>query len=98
MRSVPVVAMEPSRQLGGSAIGVAIGLSVGPFAQRALDKALGLAVGLRRVGPGSDVFEAELAAGVAKVEGFVAGAVVGHDAGDRDAQAGVVGDSGLQEG
>jgi hypothetical protein len=37
MWSVPVVAVEPSQQLAGSAIGVRIGLSIGPFAQRGLD-------------------------------------------------------------
>src|SRR5579862_2338855 len=98
MRPVPVVAVQPSRQLSGSAIGMGVGLSVSPFAQCALDEAFGLAVGLWGVGPGSDVLEAEFAAGVAEVEGFVAGAVVGHDAGDVDAQASVVGHCGVEEG
>src|SRR5438477_7664690 len=85
MGPVPVVAMQPSWQLVGSAIGVGVGLSVSPFPQRALDEALGLAVGLRRVRPGPDVLESEIAAGIAEVEGFVAGAVVGHDTGDGEA-------------
>ena len=37
-------------------------------------------------------------AGVAEGAGFVAGAVVGHDALDGDAEACVVGDGGLEEG
>ena len=46
----PNVAMEPGEQFGGSLIGVLIGLGVGPFAQRGLDEALGLAVGSIRAG------------------------------------------------
>jgi hypothetical protein len=41
MGAMLVVAMQPSRQLGGRAIGVVVGLSLGPLAQRALDEALG---------------------------------------------------------
>ncbi len=67
--------------------------SLSPFARMA--STLGLAVGLRRVGPGSD--EAEGTARVAEGEGFVAGAVVGHDAGEGDAKALVIGHRGMQE-
>jgi hypothetical protein len=44
------------------------------------------------------VLEAEPPAGVSEGEGFVARAVVGHDALDGDAETGVVGDGGLEEG
>jgi hypothetical protein len=71
---------------------------VGPFAQAGLDEALGFAVGLWRVGPGADVFEAKPFAEPAEGEGLIAGAVVGHDALDLDAEALVVGESGLEEG
>jgi hypothetical protein len=57
-----------------------------------------LPLGLWRVGPGADVLEAEIAAGIAEVEGFVAGAVVGHDAGDPDTEALVVGNRSFQKG
>ena len=40
----PVVAMEPRDQFGRSLIGVVIGVRIGPFAQRGLDEALGLAI------------------------------------------------------
>ena len=40
-----------------------VGLGIGPFPERGLDEALGLAVGLRCVGPSADVPEAEDAAG-----------------------------------
>jgi transposase len=38
----------------GVTVGVGVGLGVGPLAQRALNEALGLAVGLWCVGPGTD--------------------------------------------
>src|SRR5215471_3230828 len=98
MRPMPVVSVQPNWQLGSPPVRGWIGLGVGPLAQGGLDKALGLAVGLWGIGLGSGVVEAEFAAGVAEGEGFVAGAVVGHDAGHGDAEAGVVGQRGAQEG
>src|SRR5581483_11841275 len=71
---------------------------VSPFSQAGLDEALGLAIGLGRVGLSADVLEAKRLAGVAEGVGFIAGAVVGHYAGHDDAEAGVVGDRCLQEG
>ncbi len=44
------------------------------------------------------MLEAEPSAGVAESEGSIAGPVVGHDAIDRNAEFGIVGDSGVQEG
>src|SRR5882672_12722460 len=98
MGPVPVVAMPPGGELGSAFTGVLIGAGIGPFAQGGLDEALGLAVGPGHVGPGANVLEVEPATDVAKGEGSVAGAVVGHDALYFDAQACVVGDSGLEEG
>src|SRR5258708_18138243 len=98
MRSVPIVAMEPSRQVFGSVIGVGVCGGVGPLAQRGLDEALGFSVGLGRIGFGPDVLQAEAFAGAGEGEGFVAGAVVGHDAHDLDAEACVIGEGGLEEG
>ena len=69
-----------------------------PIRERGLDEALGLAVGLGRIGPCPDMLEAEIAAGLGEGLRSVAGAVVGHDAGDGDAEAGVVGDRRLEEG
>ncbi len=46
----------------------------------------------------ADVPEVEIPAGVAEGEGFVASAVVGHEAGDPDAEAFVVGERGFEEG
>src|SRR5579863_5290848 len=98
MRPVPVVAMQPSQQFCGAAIGVGVWLSVGPLAQRALNKAFGLAVGLGCVRLGPDVLEAEIATGVAEIEGSVTTAIVGHDTGDGDAEALVIGEGSVQEG
>ena len=64
-----------------------MGAGIGPFSKSGLDEALGLAVGSGSVGPGADVLEAELLAGVAEGVGFVARAVVGEDAADADAKA-----------
>src|SRR5258708_3097590 len=74
-----------------------IGLRIGPLAQASLDEALGLAVGLGRIGLGSDVFEAEPLAEPAEGKRFVAGAVVSHHPLDLDAEAFVVGESRLEE-
>ena len=42
-----------------------------------MDEALGLAIGFRRIGPGSDVLETEPLAGSAEGARFVARSVVG---------------------
>ena len=95
---MPIVSVQPDRKLLGAAIGCWIGLSVGPFPERGLDEALGLAVGFGRVGLGADVLDAQVPASVAEGEGLVATAVVGHDAGDGDAEAFVVSHGRLEEG
>src|SRR5512147_586402 len=98
MRSVPVVAMEPKGQLGGALVGGVVGASVGPFMQAGLNEAFGLAIGPWRIGFGQDVLEAELLARLRKGSGAIARTIVGHDALDLDAQAGIVGNGGLEEG
>src|SRR4051794_25099129 len=102
MRPVPIVSVQPSvqpdRQRSGAVIRGGVGLSVGPFAQGGLDKALSLAVCLGRIRLGPDVLETEIAAGAAEGLGAKAGAIVGHHTGDRDAKARVVGDRRREEG
>ena len=61
-------------------VGMGVGVSVGPFAQRGLDEAFGLAVGLRAIGASEPLLEAEGSDGGAQGAGAVAGAVVGVDA------------------
>src|SRR3954453_2683147 len=93
---MPVV--QPDRQRSGAVVRGWVGLSVGPFAQGGLDEALGLAVRFGRIGLGPDVLETEIAAGRAEGLGAIAGTIVGHHTGNRDAKVRVVGDRGLEEG
>ena len=72
-------------------------MCIGPFAQCGLDKALGLAVGFGRVGLGADVLQVQLPTGIAESEGLIATAVVGHDTGDGDAEAFVIGNGGSEK-
>src|SRR5260370_11883890 len=98
MRTMPVVAVSEEGKFVGGLRGVQIGSGISALSQAGLDEALGLGVGLGGVGPGADVLQPEPAAGISEGEGSVAGAVVGHDALDRDAETCVVGDTGLEEG
>ena len=95
---MPIVSVQPDRQLRGAPVGCWISDGIGPFPEGGLDEALGLAVGFGRVGLGAEVFDAELPAGVAEGEGFITTAIVGHDAGDGDAEALVIIYRRLEEG
>jgi hypothetical protein len=59
MRAVPVIMMGPLGQHGGALVGMAVDEAVGPFAQRRVDEAFGLAVGLGTVRFGEAVLELE---------------------------------------
>jgi hypothetical protein len=83
-----VVVVQPDRQLAAPVGGGAVGHGIGPVLEHGLDEALGLAVGLGRVGPGPQVAQAERLAGLAEEMAAVAGAVVGHDPAHADAVAG----------
>ena len=74
-----------------------IGASAGPFAGDGLDETLGLAIGLRAIGTGEAMFDAELLAGVGEEFGAIGGAAVGQNALDVDAMSFVEVD-GLLEG
>ena len=54
-------------------------MGVGPFAQRGLDEARGLAIGFRRVGFGAQVLDFEQAQGLGVAMESEADTVVGHD-------------------
>jgi hypothetical protein len=70
---MPVVVMDPVVQ-GPGALGRAlVGEAVGPFAQGALDEALGLAVGLGPVSTGELVANAVFKAGLGEVAGMEGG-------------------------
>ena len=64
--AVPVVVMDPAFKHEGALRGMVVRDTVSPFAKRRLDEALGLAVGLRPVGTGEAVLEAQGLAGGGK--------------------------------
>ena len=97
MRAMPVIAMLPSWQVGLALLGAFEGGGVRPFSERSLNETLSLAVSLRRIGFGAQMFDAKLLARVTPEMGFVAAAVVCHDACDGDAEARVIGNGCLEE-
>jgi len=84
MGAMMVVAMEPWEQSVGALLRVIVRPSVSPFAQSGLNKAFGLAVGARSIGSGKDVPHPAAAAQGANKGRTVGGAVISHDASDRD--------------
>src|SRR5271170_1854374 len=84
MGAMMVVGMEPREESVGALLRVIVGPSVSPFAQSGLDEAFGLAVGAGGIGPGKDVPHPAAAAQVGNKVRTVGGAVVSHDASDRD--------------
>ena len=77
-----VVVMKVEREEGGTMVTGVIGASVGPLAGDGLDEAFGLAVGLRAIGAGEGVFEAQIAAGLREELGAIGRAAIGEDAAD----------------
>src|SRR6266853_975844 len=75
-----------------------VGVRVSPFAQRGLDDAFGLAVGLWSVGASEAMLEAEGGDGGAHGVGAVAGAIVGVNALGVDAVLLEEGQGGMEEG
>ena len=96
--AVVVVVVQPGVDGLAALAGAGIGSGVGPFAQGGLDEALGLAVGPGRVGPGAQMPEAGVGAGVAEIVRAVGRAVVGHDALDGDAVAAEPAERAVEEG
>ena len=76
--SCPVEPVKPSGEVRVSGLRCRIGEAVGPFAQEGLDEALGLAVGLGRVGSGEDVADAQPSQRLGEAAGAVGAAIVGH--------------------
>src|SRR5262249_43600243 len=71
--------------------GVLVAKAIGPLAESGLDEALGLAVGLRPVGSGESVSNAELLASGGEVLGSEAIAVVSEEPAHRNPEAFEVG-------
>ena len=88
MGTVPIVVVEPARQMGSAFQGSLIDTTVGPLAQGGLDKTLGLSVGAGSVRSSANVFDTEPLAELTEHLGFITGTVVGHDAADGDVQPG----------
>jgi hypothetical protein len=65
MGAMPGIAVEPSGQRGGAFFRGAVRPGVSPLAQAGLDEALGLSVGLGRVGFGPQVLDFEPAQALA---------------------------------
>ena len=72
-------------------------MRISPLPERGLDEALGLSVSFGGIGLGADVLDTQVPASVTKSEGFVTAAIVGHDAGDGDAEALVISHRCLEE-
>src|SRR5688500_12753429 len=72
--------------------------AVGPFAQRRADEAFGLAVGLRAIGFGKCMLQAERLADAAEGFGTKRRPVIGQNLSKRNAKARVVGTGGAQKG
>ena len=92
MRSMPIIPMKEGWEFGLPLLGRFEGGGVGPLAKRGLDEALSLAVRLRGVGSGAQMLDVAFAAGCGECLGSIARSIVGHDAGDGDAEALEIGD------
>ena len=84
VRAMEVIVVEEGSQITGALVARVVGTRVGPLAGEGLDKAFGLAIGLRAIGFGEGVFQAQLAAGLCEEFGAVGGAAIGEDALDGD--------------
>lgn len=82
-----IVVVEVMREKGSAVLAGVIGPSIGPLTSDGLDEAFGLAIGLRAVGSGEEMKEAELLAGGGKAFGAVGRAAIGEDLLDADAQS-----------
>jgi hypothetical protein len=71
MRAVEIIVVEIEWEVLGAVITGVVGAGVSPLAGEGLDEAFGLAVGLRAIGFGEEMFEAEIFAGAGKEIGAV---------------------------
>ena len=85
MRAVEIVVVEVERKALSAVITGVIGTSVSPLAGDGLDEAFGLAIGLRPIGSGEEVFETQLETGGGKELGAIGRAAIGEDGLDGDA-------------
>ena len=97
MRAVEVIVMKVVGEEGSPVMTGVIGTGIGPLASDGLDETFGFAIGLRSVGFGEEMLEAELSAGSSEGFGAIGGAAICEDLLDDDAMSGVKGE-GLVEG
>ena len=86
MWSVPVVSVQPPGKVLAALAGAVVGSCVGPLVQGGLDETFGFSVGSRGIGPSSDMPQFQSSAQFFEAFRAVAGAVVGHYAGEGDAE------------
>ena len=98
MRAVPVVVVKPGKKMVMALLGVLIGPGISPFAESGLDETFGFAVGARGIGTSEVVAQTQFNNGSVESVGAITVAVIGEQAADGNAQAGVIGDCGAQKG
>ncbi len=91
-----VIVMKVVGKEGSSVVAGAIRTGIGPLAGDGLDEAFGLAVGLRAIGFGEEMLEAEFVAGGGEELGAIGGATIGEDLLDFDAVSAIEADSLVQ--
>ena len=91
---VPIVAVQPGREMRGALVGGVVDVGIGPLAQCGLDEAFGLPVGPGREGAGVAMAEAGLRTACVEGSGAVTPTVVGQHAADTDAEMLAVGKRG----
>jgi hypothetical protein len=93
---VKVIVMKVVGKEGSSVVAGVIRTGIGPLAGDGLDEAFGLAVGLRAIGFGEEMLEAEFVAGGGEEFGAIGGAAIGEDLLDFDAVSAIEADSLVQ--
>ena len=63
MRSVEIIVMKEEREELSAVVTGVIGTSISPLPSDGLDEAFGLAIGLRAIGSGEEMADAQLVAG-----------------------------------
>jgi hypothetical protein len=96
VRAEVVIVVKKEREERGAMVTRAIRASVSPLSSDGLDEALGLSIGLRAIGSGKEMAEAEVLAGGGEVVRAVGRAAVGEDAADGDAMGGIEVDCAVQ--
>jgi len=87
--TVEVIVMEVERKEGSSMIAGRVRPGISPLSGNGLDEPLGLAIGLRSIRSGKEMFEPQFLASGGKEFGAVSGASIGQHTLDLDAMRGV---------